>query len=276
MNRSLPRGGPLPGLSPGLWPALSPALSPALLLALVLGLARPLAALEADGVVDWGREATLNAMVSGTVQEVAASRGQPIRQGDLLVRLDPRPFDLELAAARAAVDRATPRLEEARREAERAAELYDRTVLSQHELELARIALAEADADHRQALARLGQARLHKEYSEVRSPVDGLVTELLVGVGEAVVARDRAVPLARVAQTRPLGAVARLPRGEAGGLIRGTPVRVELAGRTWPGEITGLVPAGAAVELLVRFTPEDTGLHFPGTPVRILGQEDSQ
>lgn len=244
-------------------------------LALAGLLAAPVAgALEVRGTVEWGREAVLGALVSGLVEEVAVERGQRVASGDLLVRLDPRPFDLDIEAARAAVGGIAPRLQEARREAERARALYDRAVLSDHELQLAQIALAEAQAAHRAARARLERARLAREYSELRAPAPGLVLEVLVAPGEAVVAADRAVPMVRIAPLDALRARASLPAEAARRLAPGAPVQVELEGRRWPGQVTGVLPREGAAELWVRFSPEDPGLHFPGMPVTIRAEEE--
>ena len=107
----------------------------------------------------------------------------------MLLRLDSRGFQAAVDGAEARLDRARPTLQEARREVERAQELYDLGVLSDHELQLTRIALSQADAEYRLGEAGLTQARLDLEYSALRAPFDGLVLETHVAAGETVVTR---------------------------------------------------------------------------------------
>ena len=106
-----------------------------------------------QATLQWGQRAELGTLVSGVVAEVPVRAGQSVNKGALLVTLDDRGFRARVQGAQAAVTRTGVRFEEAKREQERAIELYDRTVLSEHERQLAEIALAEAG---RQALGWTG------------------------------------------------------------------------------------------------------------------------
>lgn len=167
----------------------------------LFGLPLAVCAAEVAATLDWAGRVTLGTPVSGVVQAVLVQPGERVAKGQELVRLDPRSFEAALAGAEARRDRSTPERAEAEREVERAQELYDRTVLSNHELELARIALARADAEQRMAEAAVEQARLDLEYSVVRAPYDALVLERLVEPGQTIVTRERSVPMVTLAET---------------------------------------------------------------------------
>lgn len=157
--------------------------------------------LELPATIDWARRIELSTPVSGIVQEVRGQPGSRVAKGELLYRLDPRRFALAVRAAQARVDRAKPAREEAQREMIRAEDLFERTVLSDHELQIANIALAEADAESRIAHAALEAARLDLEYSAVHAPFAGVILERHINQGQTVVSKLQALPLMILADT---------------------------------------------------------------------------
>lgn len=158
--------------------------------------------LAADGAGQGGPQASrgtpIGVAVSGVVAEVLVSDGQRVNAGQLLLALDPRPFELKLAAARATVARLLPLRDERRRELERAEELYDRTVLSDVELQQARNAADAAEARYEEAVQLAALAELDLEYSRVRAPFAGTVRDLAVGPGSVVVSRCESAVVLRL------------------------------------------------------------------------------
>lgn len=204
------------------------------------------AAAELDGRLEWARKVTLSVPVSGVVEEVTVSAGERVESGRVLFRLDPRPFQNGVASARAKLDRVLPAREEAQRELERAEELYERTVLSEHERQLARIALARADAEQRVAESALAQAELELGYSVVRSPFDALVLETRVEVGQTVVTRYESVPLITVVEAGRLLARAEVSLERVAGLKAGDIVSIRLHDRRYQGRFRRVVPEPSA------------------------------
>jgi len=115
---------------------------------------------ELPGTLAWGERISMGTLVSGMVAEVPVRAGQRVNKGDLLVALVGRGLRAEVAGAKAETLRADVLLKEAQLEDERATELYERTVLSEHERTQATIGLREAQAQAQRARARLVQARL--------------------------------------------------------------------------------------------------------------------
>lgn len=216
------------------------------LLALLTGLVSTGFAAEVEGRLGWARKLVLSVPVSGVVQEVVARPGDRVQSDQVLLRLDPRPFRTRLARARANLDRATPEREEAQRELERARELYDRTVLSDHELQLARIAFAQADADQRIAEAALAQAELDLEYSVVRAPFDALVLDSHAEVGQTVITVHESVPLLTLVSIDRMLAMVELSLERGSTLEAGTVIPVTVEGRRYEGRLRRLVPEPSA------------------------------
>ena len=203
-------------------------------------------AAEIVGRLDWARKVILSVPVSGVVEEVMVSVGDRVEAGQALFRLDPRPFRNRLARARAELDRVVPAREEAQREFERAEELYDRTVLSEHERQLARIALARADAEQRVAESALAEAELELDYSVVRSPFAALVLEARVEVGQTVITRHQGVPLMTLVEAGRMLARAEVGIERTAAIRAGDRVTVRLGERRYAGEVRRVVPEPSA------------------------------
>src|SRR5437660_701260 len=146
-----------------------------------------------------GHIAPVSARVAGPVIAVLVDDNQDVKAGAVLVRLDPKDYEVALAQARAAVETARGDLGNANatvpltsettasglRQAEAA--LAAATARSQ----LRQVTLKESDVDASrgrlaQALANLEQAQLNLAYTTIRAPLDGRVTKKTVEVGQVV------------------------------------------------------------------------------------------
>ncbi|WP_456404933.1 efflux RND transporter periplasmic adaptor subunit [Thiolapillus sp.] len=169
---------------------------------LFLLLAGSLSAAEEHTVsLEPGRQLILGTLVSGVVQKVNVQPGQTVRQGEVLLKLDQREFQARLRRAQSRVARANSLFDEALREEERAIELYDRTLLSDHELQKAQIGKLEAESRKHDAAADLVQARLDLERSQVKAPVNGRIVEVQAWPGQPVRNALRIQPLMVLAST---------------------------------------------------------------------------
>lgn len=128
----------------------------------------------------------VRARVSGYLTEIAFKDGQMVKKGDLLFRIDSRPFAADLAAARAELNGALAALASARDEDKRGQKLLERQALSKEEAERRTRALREAEAAANAARARADQAALNLEYSEIRAPISGRVSDRAVSQGNLV------------------------------------------------------------------------------------------
>ncbi len=217
-----------------------------LALALSMVLAAPTqpvaAAQEIDATLHWARRVELGMLVSGIVQQVTAGSGQHVLAGQALVMLDARDFEARLAVATAHLAGVLPALEEAREELERAEDLYDRTLLSEHDLELVRVAVAKLEADRAHADAGVARAALRLERSTLRAPFAGIVVTRSVEAGQAVVSRCESRTLVVLAGDENLIARVALDAQRLAGLRIGQELAVLAGDLTLTGKVAAIAP----------------------------------
>ena len=124
--------------------------------------------------------------VSGVIKKVYVQNGKKVNQGELLLEFDNTLINSNLAEAQAQLKLAKINLSEAKKELERANELYDRTVLSEHDLQLAKISYSKASAQYSSSENQLVHAQWDKGHSKLYSPFNGRVVKLLSYQGQYV------------------------------------------------------------------------------------------
>ena len=148
---------------------------------------------EFTGRFEASEYVALRPRVSGYIKEVLFSDGQLVEVGQPLFTIDPEPFEAALERAHAAVADADARLQLARVEERRAADLVERSNIPQATLDQRRAELRAAEAALAAANASVRQARIDLAYTEIRAPIKGRISDRRVDVGELVSA-DGGVP----------------------------------------------------------------------------------
>lgn len=121
--------------------------------------------------------------VAGAVIDIRVKDNQEVRIGEVLFTIDPARYQLALSAAEAALAGAKSVLDQRQEEQDRREQLSSASI-SQEALNQARAATLSAQAAYDQATAALGIAKLNLARTEVRAPVNGHVTNLLVDRGD--------------------------------------------------------------------------------------------
>ena len=208
---------------------------------------------EAQGVLYWAGKTDLTLPVSGVVKKVMVKPGQVVKAGETMLQLDTRRIKARLRSARAMLAQQKPGRDEAQRELERAEELFDRTVLSEVELQQAKIDFAEKDAALQQAQAALTEADLDLEYSELKAPFELVVLDVHVVPGQAIINRLQSVPLITVAEKR-LAVEISSPTSMPAGIAMGKQVKVMYAGSSLSGRVISMDYDTSLQRSLVRIT----------------------
>ena len=146
-------------------------------------------------VTEWeeftGRLAAVDAVdvrarVSGYLQSAHFEEGGTVQKGDLLFVVDPRPYVALLTEAEAEVTSAKVRLELARSELNRAQRLFERRAISEEELDTRTQEEKEAEATLAAADAAVEAARLDVEFTKVRAPITGRISNVRVTEGTLI------------------------------------------------------------------------------------------
>ena len=146
----------------------------------------------------------VRARVSGAVQAVHFREGSLVKAGDLLVSLDPAPYQAEVARMEAQVAAAQARVGYTQSEVQRAKALWDERAVARREFDEKDNAAREAAANLRAAQAALQAAQLNLGYTQVRAPVAGRVGRIEVTAGNLVAAGAGAPVLTTLVSVSPI------------------------------------------------------------------------
>jgi RND family efflux transporter MFP subunit len=124
--------------------------------------------------------------VSGYLQSVHFADGALVKKGDLLFQIDPRPYEAAFRRAQADVELAKSRLDLARKNFARAADLLASHAISQEEADIRQSNVRQAEASVDEAQAAADSARLDVEFTHVSAPVAGRVGRKLVTEGNLI------------------------------------------------------------------------------------------
>jgi membrane fusion protein, multidrug efflux system len=124
--------------------------------------------------------------VSGFVDRVAFADGARVKKGQLLFQIDPRPFQAEVERLVAERTRSVSDLQLAKANRARAERLIGAHAISREEYERQVAAEASAQGALGSIDASLQEARLNREFTEVRAPIDGHVSRAIITAGNLV------------------------------------------------------------------------------------------
>ncbi|WP_265519821.1 efflux RND transporter periplasmic adaptor subunit [Nitratireductor luteus] len=126
--------------------------------------------------------------VAGAIEMVHFREGALVKEGDLLVSIDPAPYAAAVAQAEALAAAAKARVDLTRLELERGRKLAENRTVSQSDLDQRLSAYHEAEASVRSAEAALQAAQLDLGYTEIRAPISGRAGKLEITAGNLVAA----------------------------------------------------------------------------------------
>jgi multidrug efflux system membrane fusion protein len=141
---------------------------------------------EHTGRIEPSARVEIRPRVSGQVMQVHFQDGALVRTGDLLFTLDRRPFQIAVDSARAELARAEARLTLAEQQVQRYTPLVAQRFAPEAEMDTRRSSLREAQAGLAAARAAQQQAELDLEFSEIRAPRPGRVSDRRVDAGNLV------------------------------------------------------------------------------------------
>jgi membrane fusion protein, multidrug efflux system len=164
-----------------------------------------------NGVVEPLNTVSVQPQVGGTLTEVNFHEGDNVKVGQVLFRIDPRPFNAALRQAEAMLARDTASAKSARRDAARYTALATKDFVTKSQADEEDAAAAALEATVKSDSAAVETAKLNLEYTTITSPISGRTGRLLVRMGNLVAANSG--PLVVINQLQPI--LVRFPVPEA-------------------------------------------------------------
>ncbi len=240
--------------------------------------------LDANGVVEPMQTVSVLAQVGGTLDSVMFNEGDEVQAGQVLFKLDPRPFAATVRQAQATLARDQAQALSLQKDAERYKALVEKDYVTKSQADQAESAAEAMQATVQSDKAAVDNAQLNLEYATIRSPIAGRTGRLLIRRGNLI--RPNSDALVVINQLRPI--LVRFPvvqrdfpslqRRNARGVV---PVRVssDSGGIDENGTLAFLDNAvdslTASVSAKARFQNPDNAL-WPGEAVRVSVQLEVQ
>lgn len=195
---------------------------------------------EFEAHLNWSKRVGLSAPVNGLVQKVFAQPGKIVAKGEVLIQLDPRTFKADLKYAKAKFKNKNEQNLEAKRELDRQLDMYDRSMLSEHELQIAKNNFTSAQSDYLQAQADLTKAKLNLEYSAIRAPFNAIVISTDAVKGRVVTSEITPTILVIVAEAKRMLARFFVATSKVNELVISQGAEVNVAGVNYQGKILNI------------------------------------
>jgi membrane fusion protein, multidrug efflux system len=161
---------------------------------------------------------TVHPQITGPLIKVAFTEGQTVKAGDLLVQIDPRPFQASLDQALAALQRDQALLANAKVDAERYKTLLAQNSVSDQTYRTQVSTVAQDDAVVASDQAAVETAKLNLSYSRITSPVAGLVGLRQVDVGNLMTANSTEIVV--VTQMQPMSVLFTVPEDSLSNILQ--------------------------------------------------------
>ena len=209
------------------------------------------ASLSAIGSVAAVRGVTVSADLAGIVESITFESGRPVVVGTVLVRLDTKQEQAQLVAAESQRDLAKINLDRAR-------ELVGQGVIAQSELD-------RTSAEHKQAVARVGEIRATIERKQIRAPFSGVLGIRQVNLGQFLSGGDPVVALQAI---DPVYVNFSVPQQDLGQLRIGAEVRIASEGLAGPAPTGRITAIDSVVNEATRNIEVQATLANPGGRLR--------
>jgi multidrug efflux system membrane fusion protein len=176
---------------------------------------------------------TVKSQVDGRLDKILFQEGQHVKAGDVIAQIDPRPFQIQLHQAQAALARDSSSLANAKLNLDRYTQLRAQSLVAQQQVDDQRATADQGEASVKADQAQIENAKLQLDYARIRSPIDGVTGVRLVDQGNLVHAADT-TGIVVVTQLDPMSVLFTLPQDnldEVGKAMQAGAVSVEAYSR---------------------------------------------
>ena len=224
--------------------------------------------LDALGTVQAFNSVAVKPQVDGPLVEVGFREGQEVRAGDVLARIDPRPFQAALDQALAKLQQDQATLDNARLDSRRLAGLAASKFASAQQADTARALVSQLEAQVRGDQSQVDTARLNLGYATITAPISGRTGLRQVDVGNQVRPTDE-TPLTVITQLQPVSVLFTLPQqalpAVANAIQGGMPEVLALRQGANQGGVAGLLDRGELAVLDNQVDPQTGTIKLKAT-----------
>lgn len=167
--------------------------------------------LEGLGTIAAFQQVTVRPRVDGLLEKVLFTEGAPVKAGDVLAQIDPRPFQVALNQARGALARDRANLDTLKKNHERYKGLAAQQLVAQQQVEEIAGQLGQAEGAVKIDLAQVEAAQLQLDYATIKAPLSGITGVRLIDAGNLVKAND-ATGLVVITQVDPAAVLFTIPQ----------------------------------------------------------------
>ena len=169
--------------------------------------------LPAVGTVTALNTVTVTSRVEGELEAVLFAEGQKVQAGDMLARIDPRPYQVALDQALGQQAQNQALLENAQRDLRRYEQLFKQNSLARQQLDTQRALVQQYQGARVSDQAEVDNARLQLEFAQIKAPISGRVGLRKVDPGNLIGAGDTE-GLVVITQTQPISVLFSLPQAQ--------------------------------------------------------------
>jgi HlyD family secretion protein len=213
---------------------------------------------SATGTLSAVTTVAVGTQVSGQLSQLLVDFNDTVKKGQLLARVDPKLQQQAVTDAQASVARARAQYQQAQREHSRNAELSSAGLIARSEVETTSSSLAVARANVTSAQVELDRARQNLEYTNIYAPIDGVVVERNIDLGQTVAASLSAPQLFLIAEDLTnMQILASVGEGDIASIKEGQRVKFTvqaIQGQTFEGTVRQVRLQSATNENVVNYT----------------------
>jgi multidrug efflux system membrane fusion protein len=197
---------------------------------------------------------TVRSRVDGQIISVAFKEGQFVQRGNLLVQIDPRPFEVQLAQAQGQLAKDQAQLHDAMVNAVRFDTLFKEGVIPQQQRDTQQAAVGQFEGAIKSDQAQIASAMLQLTYSRITAPISGRIGFRLVDPGNIIHASD-ALGLLLITQVQPIAVLFSLPEDQLAQVNSKVRAGVQLSAEAYDRDNTTKIATGKLLTIDNQIDP---------------------